>query len=71
MSPARCSFGRHEWIELQTHLDDDANQPIEGMMQVCRHCGAQKPLWGLLRKGSKLFNDKGQWLATVEKAAVK
>ena len=55
---------------MYARLNNDPEGPIEGVMEVCRRCGHQKPLQGLLRKGAKLFNEKGQWLTTVEKAAV-
>jgi hypothetical protein len=71
MSPVKCALGGHEFASLNARFKDEANGAIQGMMLVCRVCGAQKPAWGLLRKGAKLFNDKGQWVATVDKAAVK
>jgi hypothetical protein len=71
MSPVKCALGQHEFAPLNTRLKDEPTGAIQGMMLVCRACGAQKPAWGLLRKGAKLFNDKQQWIATVEKAAVK
>ncbi len=67
---ARCTLGRHDFTPMYARLKNDPEGPIEGVMEVCRRCGQQKPLQGLLRKGAKLFNEKGQWLTTVEKAAV-
>jgi len=71
MSPLKCALGQHEFDSLNTRFKDEPTGAIQGMMQGCRLCGAQKPAWGLLRKGAKLFNDKQQWVATVEKEAVK
>jgi hypothetical protein len=67
---ARCLLGRHSYVTMYARLNDEPEGPIEGVMEVCRRCGDQKPLQGLLRKGAKLFNEKGQWIVTVEKAAV-
>ncbi len=67
---ARCVLGRHDFVSMYTRLNNEPEGPIEGVMEVCRRCGVQKPVQGLLRKGAKLFNEKGQWLTTVEKAAV-
>lgn len=71
MSRGSCFLRGHDFVMLQAHTKDDPSNPIEGMMMVCQNCGAQRPEWGLLRKGAKLFNQKGQWVAIVEKAAVK
>ncbi|MFX0168547.1 MAG: hypothetical protein ACFE89_04225 [Candidatus Hodarchaeota archaeon] len=65
-----CIIRGHDYVSLTARLKDDPEGPIEGVMNVCRRCGHQKPLQGLLRKGAKLFNEKGQWLVTVEKAVV-
>ncbi|MHA2426543.1 MAG: hypothetical protein ACXADB_00685 [Candidatus Hermodarchaeia archaeon] len=65
-----CRLRGHNYVVLYTRLKDDPEGPIEGVMNVCRRCGSQKPEQGLLRKGAKLFNEKGQWLVTVDKAAV-
>ena len=67
---ARCVLGRHDFVNMYARLNNEPEGPIEGVMEVCRNCGAQRPVQGLLRKGAKLFNEKGQWLTTVEKAAV-
>jgi hypothetical protein len=67
---ARCVLGRHDYVSMYARLNDEPEGPIEGVMEVCRRCGHQRPLQGLLRKGAKLFNEKGQWIVTVEKAAV-
>ena len=61
----------HDFFPLQARLKNEPEGPIEGEMLVCRRCGAQKASWGMLRKGAKLFNEKGQWLASVEKAVIK
>ncbi len=66
----RCILRGHDFVPLYARLKDEPEGPIEGVMDVCRRCGQQRPLRGLLRKGAKLFNDKGQWLTTVEKAVV-
>ncbi|MFW9936001.1 MAG: hypothetical protein ACFFDU_10945 [Candidatus Thorarchaeota archaeon] len=66
----KCLLGRHDYVPMYARLNNDPEGPIEGVMEVCRKCGAQRPLQGLLRKGAKLFNEKGQWLTSVEKAAV-
>ena len=71
MSRARCLLGQHDYGQLRACKDDDPDGPVEGTMEVCRRCGAQRPSWGLLRKGAKLFNAKGQWVARVERASVK
>ena len=71
VSPAKCIIKGHDFELLYTHLNDDPGRPIEGVMLVCRRCGAQRPKWGLLRQGAKLYNDKGHWVATVKKRAVK
>lgn len=70
MSPVKCVVGGHDYTPLYARLNNQPDGPIEGIMHVCRRCGHQKPLSGLLRKGAKLFNEKGQWLVVVEKAAV-
>jgi hypothetical protein len=71
MSRARCLLGQHDYGHLRACKGDDSDQAVEGVMEVCRRCGHQRPSWGLLRKGAKLFNEKGYWVATVEKASVK
>lgn len=65
-----CVLRGHDYVHLYARLNNELEGPVEGVMNVCRRCGAQKPVSGLLRKGAKLFNEKGQWLTTVEKAAV-
>ncbi len=68
--PLSCALRGHDYAALYARLNNEAEGPIEGIMEVCRRCGKQRPLQGLLRKGAKLFNDKGQWLTTVKEAAV-
>ena len=70
MRPAKCVLRGHDYTPLYARLNNDPEAPIEGVMNVCKYCGSQKPVQGLLRKGAKLFNEKGQWLGSVEKAAV-
>ncbi|MFW9985617.1 MAG: hypothetical protein ACFFDJ_03535 [Candidatus Odinarchaeota archaeon] len=70
MSPVKCAIRGHDYVPLYARLNNDPEGPIEGIMHVCRRCGNQKPFQGLLRKGAKLFNEKSQWLTTVEKEAV-
>lgn len=65
-----CLLRGHDSVQLVARLNNEPEGPIEGVMEVCRRCGQQKPISGLLRKGAKLFNEKGQWLVTVDKAAV-